>query len=55
MEINALGDQLEEELERNRLSSLPNESRMLMQEQFNSLSKELMAANEERIIKDQEV
>lgn len=32
-----------------------SESKVVMQEQFNVLSRELLATNEERIIKEQEV
>jgi hypothetical protein len=35
------------------LCNLPNESKVLMQEQFNNLNRELLAANEERIGKEQ--
>lgn len=42
-------------MEHNRLCNNPNESKMLMNEQFNSLNRELLAANEERIAKDQEI
>ena len=34
---------------------MPSESKVLMQEQFNMLNKELMAANEERIVGEQEI
>jgi hypothetical protein len=53
LEVQLIEKKLSKELENNRLCNLPNESKLVMQEQFNSLNRELLAANEERISKDQ--
>lgn len=50
-----LEDKLEREVEHSRVNCQPTESKMLLQEQFNNLNRELLAANEERISREQEV
>ena len=50
-ELNRLEGRFNAEIETNKVNNMPNESKMVMQEQFHSLSRELMAANEERILK----
>ena len=50
-----LEDRLAAEVEHARVNCQPSESKMLLQEQFNNLNRELLAANEERISREQEV
>ena len=55
LENKELEDRLAIEVERNNIHTVPTEAKMMIQEQINSLNRELMAANEERITQEHEI